>query len=70
MAWRSTSSTSISSRLSEPGAGVGLTAAQVSGWAASLYVAGACIAESLENIAKPLTVEDSPKGPAVPAPAG
>jgi MFS family permease len=34
---------SISSRLSEPGAGVGLTAAQVSGWAASLYVAGACI---------------------------
>ena len=34
---------SISSRLSEPGAGVGLTAAQVSGWAASLYVLGACI---------------------------
>ncbi len=34
---------SISSRLSEPGAGVGLTAAQVSGWAASLYVGGACI---------------------------
>jgi MFS family permease len=34
---------SISSRLSEPGAGVGLTAAQVSGWAASLYIAGACI---------------------------
>jgi hypothetical protein len=26
--------------------------------------------ESLEDIAKPLTVEDSPKGPAVPAPAG
>ncbi len=34
---------SISGRLSEPGAGVGLTAAQVSGWAASLYIAGACI---------------------------
>src|ERR1700728_3235115 len=34
---------SISGRLSEPGAGVGITAAQVSGWAASLYVAGACI---------------------------
>ena len=34
---------SISSRLSEPGAGIGLTAAQVSGWAASLYIAGACI---------------------------
>jgi MFS family permease len=34
---------SISGRLSEPGAGVGLTAGQVSGWAASLYIAGACI---------------------------
>jgi MFS family permease len=34
---------SISGRLSEPGAGVGITTAQVSGWAASLYVAGACI---------------------------
>ncbi len=34
---------SISGRLSEPGAGVGLTAAQVSGWAASLYIAGACL---------------------------
>ena len=34
---------SISSRLSEPGAGVGLSAAQISGWAASLYIAGACI---------------------------
>jgi MFS family permease len=34
---------SISGRLSEPGAGVGITAGQVSGWAASLYVAGACI---------------------------
>jgi len=34
---------SISGRLSEPGAGVGITAGEVSGWAASLYVAGACI---------------------------
>lgn len=34
---------SISGRLAEPGAGVGLTAAQVSGWAASLYIAGACV---------------------------
>jgi MFS family permease len=34
---------SISSRLSEPGAGTGLTAADISGWAASLYIAGACI---------------------------
>jgi MFS family permease len=34
---------SISSRISEPGAGIGITAAQVSGWAASLYIAGACL---------------------------
>jgi MFS family permease len=34
---------SISSRLSEHGAGVGLTAGDVSGWAASLYIAGACV---------------------------
>jgi MFS family permease len=34
---------SISSRISEHGAGVGLTAADVSGWAASLYIAGACL---------------------------
>jgi MFS family permease len=34
---------SISSRLSEPGAGAGLTTAQISGWAASLYIAGACL---------------------------
>ncbi len=34
---------SISSRLSEPGAGAGLSAAQISGWAASLYIAGACL---------------------------
>ncbi|HUN79431.1 MAG TPA: MFS transporter [Solirubrobacteraceae bacterium] len=34
---------SISSRISESGAGTGLTAADVSGWAASLYIAGACI---------------------------
>jgi MFS family permease len=34
---------SISSRLSEHGAGTGLSAAQVSGWAASLYIAGACV---------------------------
>ena len=34
---------SISSRISEPAAGTGLTAADVSGWAASLYVAGACL---------------------------
>jgi MFS family permease len=33
----------ISSRVSEPGAGVGISAAQVSGWAASLYIAGACL---------------------------
>ncbi len=34
---------SISSRLSEHGAGTGLSAGQVSGWAASLYIAGACL---------------------------
>jgi MFS family permease len=34
---------SISSRISESGAGTGLTAADVSGWAASLYIAGACL---------------------------
>jgi MFS family permease len=33
----------ISSRLAEPGAGIGISAADVSGWAASLYIAGACI---------------------------
>ncbi len=34
---------SISGRLAEPGAGTGLTAADISGWAASLYVLGACV---------------------------
>ena len=34
---------SISSRISEPGAGTGLTPADISGWAASLYIAGACL---------------------------
>ena len=34
---------SISSRISEHGAGVGITPADVSGWAASLYIAGACV---------------------------
>ncbi len=34
---------SISSRLAEHGAGTGLTAGDVSGWAASLYIAGACL---------------------------
>ena len=34
---------SISSRISEHGAGTGLSAADVSGWAASLYIAGACL---------------------------
>lgn len=33
---------SISSRISEHGAGTGLTPGDVSGWAASLYIAGAC----------------------------
>jgi len=33
---------SISSRISEHGAGTGLSPADVSGWAASLYIAGAC----------------------------
>jgi MFS family permease len=33
---------SISGRLFEPGSGTGLTESDVSGWAASLYVAGAC----------------------------
>ncbi|HEX5224870.1 MAG TPA: MFS transporter [Solirubrobacteraceae bacterium] len=32
----------ISSRISEHGAGTGLTEGDVSGWAASLYIAGAC----------------------------
>ncbi|MGH2880795.1 MAG: MFS transporter [Solirubrobacteraceae bacterium] len=34
---------SISSRLSESGAGTGLSAGDISGWAASLYIAGACV---------------------------
>ncbi len=34
---------SIASRLSEPGAGVGISAADVSGLAATLYVTGACL---------------------------
>jgi MFS family permease len=34
---------SIASRLSEHGAGTGLTKGDVSGWAASLYIAGACV---------------------------
>jgi MFS family permease len=33
----------ISSRISEHGAGTGLSAGDVSGWAASLYIAGACL---------------------------
>src|SRR3954471_16690810 len=33
----------ISSRISEPGADVGISAADVSGWAASLCIAGACV---------------------------
>ncbi len=34
---------SISSRISEHGAGTGLSPGDVSGWAASLYIAGACL---------------------------
>jgi MFS family permease len=34
---------SISSRLGEHGAGAGLTLSQISGWGASLYIAGACV---------------------------
>ncbi len=34
---------SISSRISEHGAGTGLSTSDVSGWAASLYIAGACL---------------------------
>lgn len=34
---------SISSRLAQHGSGTGLTAGDVSGWAASLYIAGACL---------------------------
>ncbi len=34
---------SISSRISEHSAGTGLSASDVSGWAASLYIAGACV---------------------------
>jgi len=34
---------SISSRIAEHGAGTGLTPADISGWAASLYIAGACV---------------------------
>ncbi|HEX3911114.1 MAG TPA: MFS transporter [Solirubrobacteraceae bacterium] len=33
----------ISGRIAEPGAGVGISQADVSGWAASLYIAGACV---------------------------
>ncbi|HEX4107609.1 MAG TPA: MFS transporter [Solirubrobacteraceae bacterium] len=34
---------SLSSRLAQHGAGTGLSVGQVSGWAASLYIAGACV---------------------------
>src|SRR6185437_12596684 len=34
---------SISARLAEPGAGAGLTKSDISSWAASLYIAGACL---------------------------
>src|ERR1700748_2519615 len=34
---------SISGRIAEPGAGVGISQADISGWAASLYIAGACV---------------------------
>jgi MFS family permease len=34
---------SIAGRLSEHGAGTGLTKGDISGWAASLYIAGACV---------------------------
>jgi len=34
---------SISGRLGEKGAGIGISAAHVTGWGASLYVAGACL---------------------------
>jgi MFS family permease len=34
---------SISARLAEPGAGAGLTKGDISSWAASLYIAGACL---------------------------
>jgi MFS family permease len=34
---------SISSRLGEHGAGAGLSISQISGWGASLYIAGACV---------------------------
>lgn len=53
---------SISGRLSEPGAGVGLTAAQVSGWAASLYIAGACLGAIVfgQLTARPLTAAEAP----------
>jgi MFS family permease len=34
---------SISGRLGEHGAGAGLTLGQISGWGASLYIAGACV---------------------------
>jgi MFS family permease len=34
---------SISSRISEHGAGTGLSTGDISGWAASLYIAGACL---------------------------
>ena len=34
---------SISARLAEPGAGAGLTKGDISSWAASLYIAGACV---------------------------
>ncbi len=34
---------SISGRISEHGAGIGISAGDVSGWAASLYIAGACV---------------------------
>ncbi|HEY1451658.1 MAG TPA: MFS transporter, partial [Solirubrobacteraceae bacterium] len=33
----------ISGRISEPGAGVGISQADISGWAASLYILGACV---------------------------
>lgn len=41
---------SISSRISEHGAGTGLSAGDVSGWAASLYIAGACLGATVGQL--------------------
>jgi hypothetical protein len=66
---------SISSRISEPGAGTGLTPADVSDGRPRWILGGLAelifgVKAERESLTKPLTVEDSSGTPLSPAPAG